>query len=301
MENKRTAHLAAVFLMVAWGLSYLSIKVIVAEVEPTLAAFYRFLIASLILFFIHKHKYPNEKILKEDKLKMMLSGLFGVSLYFFFENYSVKFTSAANVAILIATIPIFTLPVQKIIFNEKIGLFKIIGATFSVVGIIIIIISKERVSLFSKGSIGDFMAFASVISWIVYNVITSKFKGNYKSITVTTYQVIWGTIFLSPAFLVGIAKKTVNIPSSKVILNILFLAILCSFLGYLIYIYCLKKLGATTITTYINLQPIISVVAAKVILNETITIWQVIGSIIIILGVSLVSLSDEFNGIMIRK
>ena len=84
-------------------------------------------------------------------------------------------------------------------------------------------------------------------------------------------------------------------PSTKVVLNLVFLSIFCSCIGYIVYIYCLKQLGATIITTYINLQPIMSLIAAAVILNEVITVWQVIGCTIIIIGVTLVSLDGKFN------
>ena len=246
-------HIMAITLMIIWSLSYLSIKVIAEEVSPTLSAFYRFALAAIILFIILKVKYPEEKILKEDKFKLFLGGVFGIAIYFIFENYAVAYTSASNVAILIA--------------------------------------SKERVSLFSKGSIGDLMTLGAVFSWIIYNMVCSNFKGNYKSITITTYQVMWGALLLSPSLFFS----TLQIPSTKVVLNIAFLAIFCSCIGYIVYVYCLKELGATIITTYINLQPIMSIIAAAIIIKEAITIWQVIGCIVIIMGVSLVSFDGKFN------
>lgn len=291
MKDKKMAHLLAIFLMIIWGMSYLSIKVVVAEVEPTLSAFYRFLIASIILYAVLKFKYPEEKVLKEDKIKMALGGLFGVAIYFFFENYSVAFTSASNVSILISSIPVFTLISQRIVFKEKLNAFKVIGATLSVIGIIIVVASKDKVSLFSSGTIGDLMALGAAFSWVIYNIITSKFKGEYKSITITTYQAIWGAIFLSPALF--LSKPTM--PSSLAIINILYLSLMCSFVAYIIYVYCLKALGATIITTYINLQPIVSLAAAALILKETVTLWQVIGSIIIISGVFFVNMEDKFS------
>lgn len=297
MTNKKIAHLMAIMLMVIWSLSYLSIKVIVQEVSPTLSAFYRFALAAIILFIILKVKYPQEKLLKEDRLKLALGGLFGVAVYFIFENYAVSYTSASNVAILIASIPVFTLVSQRVIYKEKMTYGKIIGATLSLIGIIIIIASKERVSLFSKGSIGDLMALGAVFSWIIYNIVCSNFKGNYKSITITTYQIIWGALFLSPSLFFN----TIEMPSAKVVLNIVFLSILCSCIGYIVYIYCLKELGATIITTYINLQPIMSLIAAAVILNEVITRWQVIGCAVIIMGVTLVSFDGKFNFKKLKK
>lgn len=291
MEHKKTANIAAIILMIIWGMSYLSIKVVVKEIEPTLSAFYRFIIASVILFLILKIKYPKEKILKEDRGRMALGGLFGVALYFLFENYSVYYTSASNVAILLSSIPVFTLISQRIIFKEKIRTFKAIGALLSVIGIIIIITSKNRISLFSKGTIGDLMALGAAFIWVIYNMITSRYKGNYKSITITAYQSLWGCLFLSPS----IFFSALRMPSGKVILNLLFLGILCSCVGYVLYIYCLEKLGATIITTYINLQPIISLISAYFILKESINLLQIIGSIIIISGVFFVSLEDKFD------
>ncbi|MDP4143052.1 MAG: DMT family transporter [Bacillota bacterium] len=285
MNKTKVSHLYAMLVMIIWGMSYLSIKIVVAEINPILSAFYRFLIAGVILIIIKKMQHSNEKVLKEDRLKMALGGLFGVGLYFFFENYSIAFTTASNVAILIASIPIFTLIAQKIIFNEEITKTKLIGTIFSVVGIIIIVASKDKISLFSTGTIGDLMALACALCWVIYNIINSSFKGNYSSITITTYQSIWGCIFLSPS-LVFVSN---SIPSAKVILNILFLSVFCSCVGYVLYNYALNYLGATVLTTYINLQPIITLIAAVIILRERITISQLIGCFTIILGVSMVS------------
>ena len=133
------------------------------------------------------------------------------------------------------------------------------------------------------------LTLGAVFSWIIYNIVCSSFKGNYKVITITTYEIMWGALFLSPSLFFS----TLQVPSTKVILNILFLSIFCSCIGYVIYVHCLKDLGATVITTYINLQPIMSLIAAAVLLNEVVTIWQVVGCIVIIAGVTLVSLDGR--------
>ncbi|MGV8979795.1 DMT family transporter [Clostridium sp.] len=291
MKSKRVSHVMAIILMFIWSLSYLSIKVVSQEVSPTLSAFYRFMLAAIILFIILKVKFPEERVLKVDKFKFALGGLFGVAIYFIFENYSVAYTSASNVAILIATIPVFTIFSQRLIYKEKLTYGKIFGATLSLVGIIIIIASKQSVSLLSKGNIGDLMALGAVFSWVIYNMVCSSFKGNYKVITITTYEIMWGALFLSPSLFFN----TLQIPSTKVILNLIFLSIFCSCIGYVLYVHCLKDLGATVITTYINLQPIMSLFAAGFILHEVVTIWQVVGCIIIIIGVTLVSLDGRIN------
>lgn len=290
MKHRKIAHMLAVLLMIIWGLSYLSIKVVVEEINPMLSAFYRFFLAAIILFIYLKIKHPNEKVYKEDRIKLALGGLFGITLYFIFENYSVLFTSASNVAILISSIPVFTLFSQRIIYKERITRMKAMGAILSVVGLTIIIVSKDRVSLFSTGTLGDLMALGAAICWVFYNMASSNFKGNYKSITITAYQSLWGCLFLSPSLLIF----QVNKPSVGALANIFFLAVLCSCIGSVIYIFCLERLGATLITTYINLQPIASIIFAALILKESVTIWQIMGCLIIITGVFLVSIGEKF-------
>ncbi|HEY5560616.1 MAG TPA: DMT family transporter [Clostridiaceae bacterium] len=285
MKNKTFLNVLAICLITIWGISYLSIKVVVMEINPVLTAFYRFFIASIIMFVFLKFKYPKEKILNEDKLKIVLGGFFGVALYFLLENYSVYFTSAANVSILIATIPVFTLITQRIFFKEKITIPKIAGTSISIIGIVFVIAAKGEINLFSTGLAGDLMAIGAAICWVIYNMVSCNFKGKYKSITITTYQLICGCIFLSPSLLIFPMK----IPSLTASLNILFLAVVCSAISYVVYVYCLDHLGATILTNYINIQPIISILAAKIILNESITTNQIIGSVIIILGVSIVT------------
>lgn len=288
--NKNTKyHLLAIFLMTLWGLSYLSIKVVVSEINPGVSALYRFLIASFILYFYHRIKIGKVAMPKNDKIRLAFGGFVGVSLYFYFENYAVNFTSAANVAIILSAIPLFTFAIRGIFYKEKFPPIKIFGAVLSCIGLVIIVASKDRVSLFSKGTLGDLMTLGAALCWVLYGLITSKLEGNYSSLTITTYQSLWGTVFLLPSIFLG-GFHPISIVASA---NLLFLSLGCTCFGYIAYVLCLKKLGDTVINTYVNLQPIVSIVSAYFLLGESITIYQIVGSSIIILGIFFVSFPDR--------
>lgn len=289
MNKKVQYHLLAIFLMILWGLSYLSIKVVVSEIDPGVSALYRFLLATFILYFYHKFKVGKVNILKKDKINLAFAGLIGVSLYFYFENYAVNFTSAANVAIILSSIPLFTFTIRGLFYKEKFSPIKIFGAILSCIGLIIIVASKDRVSLFSKGTVGDLMTIGAALSWVIYGLITSKLEGNYSSLTITTYQSIWGTIFLIPSIFIGGIHPISMLAS----VNLLFLSVGCTCFGYIAYVVCLKNLGDTVINTYVNLQPIVSIVSAYFLLGEAITLYQIIGSSIIIFGIFFVSLPNR--------
>lgn len=289
MKGKRSAEILGLGLITIWGISYLSIKVVVEEMNPILSAFYRFLLAAGIMLAILKWKCPGEKILKEDRLKIATGGLLGVAAYFILENYSILFTSASNVSVLIASIPVFTILSQRVFFKERMSPARMAGSILSIAGIVVVMASKNGLSLFSKGMLGDFMALGAALCWVLYSVVSRNLKGGYKSLTVTTYQIVWGCVFLSPSLLL----ETGRVPSPMVLANLAFLAVFCSAAGYVIYIHCLEKLGATAIAAFINLQPIVSIVSAALLLREEITAGQMIGSGIILLGVSMVTLIKD--------
>lgn len=291
MRGSLGNHLLALLCMIIWGASYPVIKIVVSEVDPTLSAFYRFALASIILYIVQKIRFKDLKIVKEDRIRFALGGFFGVGLYFFLENYAITFTTASNVSILIASIPIFTLISQRIVFKEKITLNKMLGVILSFIGILLVVTAQGGIDLSSKNTLGNILAILAALSWVAYNMVTYKFKGKYNSVTITTYQMIWGTIFLSPSL--TWAEK--SIPSTKAILGILYLTLFCSLVAYLIYIRVLKALGATVLTTYINIQPIISLILAYIFLNENITLKQLLGSSVILIGVLFVNYTKKLE------
>ena len=285
--KKYMPHVAAVSLMVIWGLSYLSIKFVVNEIDPILSAFYRFAISSAImgLFLLKK----RTKVHKADRIRFMLGGLFGVASYFTFQNIGVSLTTTGNVAIILSTIPIFTLVVNSVMMKKKLSMEKLVGIMLSIVGIAFIILSKDRVALFSSGTLGDILVFGSAISWVIYTLILSHLHGQYTPMEASFYSNIWGVLFLSPILLFTGFQPL----SSTGTFHLLYLAVVCTFIGYNLYIYSLKALGEVRITTYINLQPVVSLTASIFILKEATYPMQILGAAIIIAGVFLVNKKER--------
>lgn len=104
-------------------------------------------------------------------------------------------------------------------------------------------------------------------------------------ITISFYQTVAGAITFIP--LAFIEKSSWKIPSMESFLMLLYLGIFCSVIAFLLYNYGLRKLSSSSAVTLMNLVPIFGVLFSVIILHEVVRISQVIGGIIVILGVVL--------------
>lgn len=294
MKNKKLlANIAILITVFFWGISTSSNKIAIREVPPSTLALLRFLIASIILYIINKKLNPNLKIEKADMPRMMLCGLIGVTIYFNFENYGVSLINAANATILLASIPLFTVVLERIVFKKSIGLQKSIGILFSIVGVGFVIGNSLSINPSAREITGTLLMIGAALSWAVYSIISKKMEGKYPTIFLSTYQNIYGALFLIPFSLIEYKKWQ---PISMFTWwHIIYLALICSALAYFLYLFALKNLGATSTNIYINLLPFVGIIAAYIMLGEKLYPLQILGGGIIVLGVGIVNIEKEIK------
>lgn len=282
--KKAAPHLAAVITMIFWGLSYLSTRYVIQDIAPTLAVLYRFSLASLILYLLLKLRRKKLHMLPEDRLKIFLAGLTGVALNFTLENFGVKYTSTANVALLVATIPAITLVFENKRQNRRTGWQEATGILISFLGIALISLSSQAKGL-TFSLFGDVLVLLSSFAWAFYTSLLSDLKGNYDSMAITLYTNVFGAMCMLPT----VAFTGIQMPGRLATFHLLYLVVFCSLIAYVLYIWALKKLGGIRINTYINIQPVVGLIASVYLLKEPITAIKLIGAVIIVAGVWIVN------------
>ncbi len=92
-------HLAALFTVTVWGITFISTKVLLVSFTPVEIMFFRLVLATLVLWAIRPPKlsgYTLSRRTLQDEWKIMAAGLCGVTLYFLFQNIGLSYTLAAN-------------------------------------------------------------------------------------------------------------------------------------------------------------------------------------------------------------
>ena len=103
--------------------------------------------------------------------------------------------------------------------------------------------------------------------------------------TVTTYAFALGTLFYIPFVIPNIVPAIKKI-SINGWMAVLYLAIICSVFGYIGWYYALKKTEASKAAVFLNLIPLFTI-TMSLFLGETITVFFLLGGILIIYGVYL--------------
>jgi len=292
MENisKIRAVLAILTTTVLWGLSYTSTKVLLDSLLPIQIAFFRMILAAIVLgaVFLLTKKGLIHRI---DTPRVVAGGVFGTFLYFVFENNGLRFTTAGTGSLIIATIPVLNVMAGALFFREKNSLTRWLGVILSFVGVFLIIHSGSDGSLSLVSLKGNFLIFAAACSWVVYTRINEPLMEKYDSISINLHQTMVGLILLSFSALP--AGVDFSVLRGTVLFNLAYLGIFCSAVAYFLYLYALKILGSATITSFINLVPVFGVLGGAIILKEALVAGQLLGGVIVIAGVSLVSMTSK--------
>ncbi|WP_297299206.1 DMT family transporter [uncultured Brachyspira sp.] len=283
INQKIKAYICTSFSILMWGITFISTKILLNDFSPIEILFTRFLLGLILLMII----YPkNNKIYsKKEELLFALTGLSGVTLYYLFENIALNYSLASNVGILVAIGPLFTGIFAAVFLKEKLKPNFFIGFIFAIIGIAIITFNGKFVLKINP--IGDMFALLAAVMWGIYSVLV-KIMGDlgHRSITITKKTFIYGIIFMLPMMFLMKFNVSINDYLKPInLVNFIFLSFVACTLCFITWAYSTRILGAVKNNTYIYIIPIITLISSKIVLNENITIFAVIGVALILLGV----------------
>lgn len=287
--SKILTYIASIFAITLWGMSYIWTDKLIAQNIPIFYfVFVRILLAGLILFLFNTAYGRIKRIQRKDLPKFLLLALFEPFIYFLCETYGLKVTGSPTLsAMVIATIPIFSIAAGIMFFKEKINFINIIGIIFSLVGIVMVAMAKGELG--EHFIWGIVLLLIAVIAEVGHASLTKSLAGNYPSQIIVMYQFLIGSIYLLPLFLWkgldGFNKEAYF--STDVWFPLLCLAILCSSLAFSLWVSTIKNLGVAKSSIFSALIPVAAAIIAWVLGHEYLNSRQWIGIAVSTAGVIL--------------
>lgn len=287
--SKVLTYIASIFAITLWGMSYIwTDKLIALNIPIFYFVFVRILMAGLVLFLFNTAYGRIKRIQRQDLPKFLLLAFFEPFIYFICETFGLKLTGSPTLsAMVIATIPIFSIGAGIIFFKEKVNFINIIGILFSLVGIVMVAMAKG--SLGEHFIWGIVLLLIAVISEVGHASITKSLAGNYSSQIIVMYQFLIGAIYLFPLFIwKGIDGFNMEVYfSAEVWYPLICLAILCSSLAFSLWVSTIKNLGVAKSSIFSALIPVAAAIIAWVLGHEYLNPRQWIGIVISTAGVIL--------------
>ena len=292
MDKRHSALAYAVAVSVIWGLSFLSTKVALAVMPPMTIAAARFVVAVVLLLAFALVAREDLRLKPRDIPLMALSGFLGVTIYFLCENNGIAILTASESSLVIATIPVLTMLVERIAFGARLRARSYVGALLSFAGVALIVLPSLAGRPASAGRASSIAGFlymgGAAAAWVVYALLTKPLGGKYGRIGITFWQSLFGLLGCLPfAAAESSAWKGFGL---SVTLNVLYLGVFCSAIGYWLYISAMDTLGAGTTSVFLNLVPVVSVGAAFLLLGERLGLPSLAGGAVAIGGVYLATM-----------
>ena len=285
-------HIVAFLTVAVWGTTFVWTKLLIINgLSPAQIFTLRFIIAYVLLtgfsMWRGRHKWLSDNW--RDELTMMALGLTGGSMYFLTENESLRFTTATNTSLIVCSCPLFAMLIIALFYrSERFSARQVWGSIVALAGMAAVVLNGHFVLHLSP--LGDTLAFSACLCWALYTLLMKPVMGRYPAMFITRKVFFYGILTILPYYIFVPDMPSWDVlMRPEVALNLLFLGSVASMLCYLTWSWCMKGLGAVICTNWVYVNPITTIIAAWLILDEQITVYFLIGSILIIAGMYLSS------------
>lgn len=294
MPNKILIHAVLFFVTFIYGANYTIAKFALPEyISPFGFIALRVLGALSVFWLIHQIK-TDEKVEKKDYLLLAACGLFGVAINQMSFFYGLSMTEPINAAIIMTISPIMVFVVAFLMGLEKPKPLKIIGFLLGALGAYLLI-TRDGVSWESGTFVGNLFILINATSYAIYLVLVKPLMRKYKPLTVIKWVFLFGGIIAIPA---GI-EQLINVPweslPGKAVFSLVYVVIGTTILAYLLNAWALSYVESSVVGVYMYLQPVLAAVVAVSLNEDTLELREVLYSLIIMLGVYLVSKKKQKN------
>ena len=287
--SKVLVYIASMFAITLWGMSYIwTDKLIALNIPIFYFVFVRILLAGIVLFLFNTAYARIKRIQRQDLGKFLLLAFFEPFIYFICETYGLKLTGSPILsAMVIATIPIFSIGAGIVFFKEKINFINVIGILFTLVGIVMVAMAKGELG--ENFIWGVVLLLIAVVSEVGHASITKSLSGNYSSQIIVMYQFLIGSVYLLPLFIwKGVDGFSIETHfSAEVWYPIICLSVLCSSLAFSLWVSTIKNLGVAKSSIFSALIPVAAAIIAWILGHELLNSRQWIGIAVSSLGVIL--------------
>jgi len=278
--------------MLIWGSVFVITKAAMREIPPLTLAALRFLIASAVLIPMAARRGGFQQLPRPLPFaSLALMGFTGIAIYYPGFNYALVYASASQGALVFALLPAAVAVAAVLALGERMSRRRVMGIALSVCGVAVLVATGEREVASPRPLVGAVCMLGAVIAWTVYTVIAKRLAHADQVVVIACVSVL-GLLMLLPFTAWELLHVPRPNPSLSAWAGALFLGVVASAVSYTIYSYVLRELEASLVGVFINLDPIIGVALAVLVLDEALHPWQVVGAVVALVGMWIASTGE---------
>lgn len=279
------ASLYPLFAISFWAGNVVVSKMASHNISPVAITFYRLVLALAVMStFVLIPVWKNRHTIQLYWKQLALGGFLSVSLFQFLSYQAAATTTATNMAIVTALIPLLTMILSSLILKDKISYGMLFGGTLSFYGILYLLSHGSILNIWDQGvHLGDGLMLVAALGYALYGVLLKHWKMPIPAWQSNFVQSSFAILYVLPFF--------IFLPAADMQLNqttiplILYASIFSSILLSYLWIEGVRHLGPNRNSIFMNLLPLFTALIAVVLLGEHLQAFHYLGGGLTLIGI----------------
>lgn len=289
--SQRQAYLLLALAALFWATNPALGRFMVGSVPPVSLSFWRWTGALAVMMPLALPALWRQRaVLRQDWLAVLVLGFLSVAGFTTLVYVGLRYTTATNLSLLNATMPVMILIVARLLLGHAIGRQRLMGVAVCLAGVVLIVGQGSLETLLAvRFNPGDPVILAAMLCWAAYSVLLARMKPRLPMLPFQLAAFIAGWFFLGLGFLWEVAAGTAWWPSPEVgagpLLGLAFLAVFPSVLAFLFWQKGIEATSPGTAGYFIYLVPVFGTLLAVLTLGERLYWFHFAGMAAIFAGI----------------
>ncbi|MDX1585729.1 MAG: EamA family transporter [Balneolaceae bacterium] len=292
MESDKLAYLYVIIGASLWGIIGIFIERLDAAGFTSLQIVTLRVVTAAVLLTLYLAVRHPEALKIEGRDFFLFAGTGIVSIVFFNWCYfsAIKEVSLSIAVILLYTGPSFVVLISAFLLGERITKVKAISILLTFTGCVLVIrlfpLAYDTITAY-----GLLLGLGSGLGYALYSIFGKMALKRYSPVTVITYTFIFASAALLPTS--GITIEISTLARSGVLLNIAGLGLFPTVIAYMLYTRGLDMIESGRASISATFEPLVATLVGILLFEEVLTIYQVIGMLLIIGAVILIQMEKD--------
>ena len=290
--NLRLGYSAALLATIIWSGNFIAARALAACIPPCQFNFWRWAIALVALLpFAIPHLQQDWPAIQRHRGYLSVMGLLGVTLMNTFVYKAGQTTESLNMALLMPATPVVILLLARLLYAEPIGPMRLLGMLTAILGILVLV-CRGDLSLITGLAInsGDLWTMGCMLCFALYSLLMRKRPKDISTPGFNAAVFSLGLIYALPCVAVEIWLLPLPSPSLSLFTGLLYAGLGCSALAFWLWTMGIDRIGPVRAGIIYYSLPLFAGIGSVVILHEEVSLAQVFGGLLIVLGIWLATI-----------